>query len=152
MNQSQQMKDDLREVINPMKDVLGNMGLDRDGFLSTKVDEFMKLSEERPQEPALRKLGKVVAVSEGHDEEVNGHARAILTAFTEKAEPGMLEACPICATKALKTFECGECGFSFIEDFRCPYLSEGGERQCRKANNRPCDLFGLEFEDCGVFT
>jgi len=150
MAQAKDIVEDLKGVVNSMSDLLESMGLDRHAFLNTSVEDFLQVSEGRPKEPVLRKLGRIVSITEGQDTEANGHARSILEAFTARRVSGMMEQCPICANEMLATYECLTCGFSMIEDFRCPMLSEDGRRTCRKTD-KSCDLFGLEFETCGVF-
>jgi hypothetical protein len=153
MNRSMDMIKELHTALKPMDTVLAKLNVpSREAFLALKPAYFNTLSESAGIDPTLRRVSVLVAMSEGRDPQVNAQTRLILDQLVKKAGPDMMEACPNCGTKALKTFECGQCHFSFIEDFVCPYLSRDGQHGCGKKNEaNTCHLFGLEFETCDVF-
>ena len=151
MNQSRAIIDELNRVRGFMKQALNDLKVEgREGFLTVGSDFFAGLMESNADQVA-RPLGRLWAITQGKDESVHVHAQLILEelAADPGIDPSILEDCPICATPSLKTFECMNCGFSFIEDFKCPHLTEDGARRCMKVN-KPCNLFGLEFEECEI--
>lgn len=152
MNQSRVIINGLNEAHGVMKRALLELKIDegKQAFLAAGPDYFLGLMESNGQDGVVRSLGRIWAISRETDPLMHEHAQEVLeTVARSGPDASLLEDCPICDQPALKTFECLECGFSFIEDYCCPYLTESN-RQCRKAN-KACNLFGLEFETCEVF-
>ncbi len=150
MNQSRAIVNELNLVHGFMKRALLELKLEegKANFLAVGPDYFLSLMESNGQDQVMRSLGRVWAISKATDQAVHGHAQEVLeSVMANGVDPNLLEDCPICATPSLKTFECLTCGFSFIEDYKCPHLTEDGARRCMK-ENRSCNLFGLEFETC----
>jgi hypothetical protein len=149
MNQSRAIVNELNTARGFMKRALLELKMEgRDNFLAVGPDFFTGLAESNGQDQVLRSLGRVWAISKDTDQAVHAHAQEVLESIAANGvDPNLLEDCPICATPSLKTFECLTCGFSFIEDYKCPYLTEDGARVCMKLK-KSCNLFGLEFEEC----
>ena len=152
MNRSRVIVNELNLVRGFMKQALLELKIDegKQAFLAVGPDYFLGLMESNGQDSVVRSLGRIWAISRETDTPMHEHAQKVLeTVARNGIDPSLLENCPICDTPSLKTFECLQCGFSFIEDYKCPHLTEDGARRCMKVD-KPCHLFGLEFEDCNI--
>lgn len=150
MNQSRVIINGLNEAHGFMKRALLELKIEegKQAFLAVGPDYFLGLMESNGQDSVMRSLGRIWAISRETDSPLHEHAQEVLeTVARNGLDASLLENCPICDQPAPKTFECLGCGFSFIEDYKCPYLTEDGARRCMKLNV-PCNLFGLEFEEC----
>lgn len=152
MNQSRVIINGLNEAHGFMKRALLELKIEegKQAFLAVGADYFLGLMESSGQDSVVRSLGRIWAISRETDSQMHKHTQEVLeTVARNGLGSSLMEDCPICDQPALKTFECLECGFSFIEDYKCPYLTEDGARRCMKVD-KPCNLFGLEFETCEI--
>lgn len=152
MNRSSQLTNLVLQVYNQVESALVGLELDRDSFLSSGLDHYTDLMENKGQEKVLRSLALLSATSASVDEErITSKTHEVLQKLVESGSirAELLEECPNCEQQALRLYECLSCGFSFVQDFRCPFMVESNRRVCNRTKN-PCEKIGLEYEECDI--
>lgn len=146
------MPSKLVEWIDPMREAYEKLKVDEASFLVNGVDYYQSMINESGQEPVLRSLSLLSTFYRKRDSQVHNKAESLLRELPKgiAIQEDLLETCPVCDTPGqLRLHKCRTCGFSFVEHFICPYLTES-ERICVK-DRTGCSVIGLEFENCEKF-
>ena len=110
------------------------------------LEHYVELSKKIGSERVLRTLINISRRCKGLNEDHQGIKSLIKSLLEEVSVEKLVESCPMCDEEVLSIFECGNCGFSFLDTFHCSYLNER-VMTCGKDDQR-CHCLGLEWEGC----